>query len=137
MLVTHTHTHTHIYIYIYILCRTPSFLAHCSFMSCLDVRLIALFLLLLLFSLLFLAVRIDDDQRVAVTVTRLAGTGGAREPQTHTFRFAHIYPPASQQLGIYRRSVQSLVQGVLDGYNATVFCYGQVCCRGKFMRGMP
>ncbi|XP_046385225.1 kinesin-like protein Klp61F [Ischnura elegans] len=42
-----------------------------------------------------------------------------------TFTFDHVFNMASKQIDVYRRVVKPLIKEVLDGYNCTVFAYGQ------------
>lgn len=49
--------------------------------------------------------------------------------QTSTvFSFNCVFPPETQQQTIYDQAVFPLVESVLEGYNGTVFAYGQTGC---------
>lgn len=41
------------------------------------------------------------------------------------FTFDHAFGPSASQDEVYRACIQPMVRSVLDGYNATVFCYGE------------
>lgn len=41
------------------------------------------------------------------------------------FSFDHTFGPAASQDEVYESCVQPLVETLIGGYNATVFCYGQ------------
>ncbi|XP_066019564.1 kinesin-like protein KIF21A [Pocillopora verrucosa] len=42
------------------------------------------------------------------------------------FTFDHVFDIESKQFVIYEQCLRGLVEGCLDGYNATVLAYGQV-----------
>ena len=44
---------------------------------------------------------------------------------TKTFQFDKVFGPQSKQLDVYRAVVEPLITQVLQGYNCTVFAYGQ------------
>jgi len=44
---------------------------------------------------------------------------------TKTFNFDRVFGPSSKQLDVYRSVVEPLIGQVLQGYNCTVFAYGQ------------
>uniref|UniRef100_A0A674P8Q1 Kinesin-like protein n=1 Tax=Takifugu rubripes TaxID=31033 RepID=A0A674P8Q1_TAKRU len=41
------------------------------------------------------------------------------------FTFDHAFGPSASQDEVYRACIQPMVRSLLDGYNATVFCYGE------------
>ena len=45
-----------------------------------------------------------------------------------TFSFDNVFAPDSAQSLIYEQSAFFLVESVLDGYNGTIFAYGQTGC---------
>lgn len=46
---------------------------------------------------------------------------------THSFTFDHVYgSTASPSAAMYQECVAPLVDGLFQGYNATVLAYGQV-----------
>ncbi|XP_066903859.1 osmotic avoidance abnormal protein 3 isoform X2 [Halyomorpha halys] len=55
-----------------------------------------------------------------------------------TFSFDGVYCMNSTTEQIYNESVYPLIEGVLEGYNGTVFAYGQTGCGKSFsMQGIP
>ena len=48
--------------------------------------------------------------------------------QPKTFSFDNVFAPDSAQSMIYEQSAFTLVEYVLDGYNGTIFAYGQTGC---------
>ena len=49
-----------------------------------------------------------------------------REPPK-TFTFDAVFGPDSQQKNVYDICAAGVVDSVLNGYNGTIFAYGQVC----------
>ena len=47
------------------------------------------------------------------------------EAQTINFNFDYIFPPTSTQKEIYESSSKEIIASVLQGYNGTIFAYGQ------------
>lgn len=45
--------------------------------------------------------------------------------QTKTFTFDRVFGPDSKQMDVYKSVVNPLIEEVLQGYNCTVFAYGQ------------
>lgn len=45
--------------------------------------------------------------------------------QTKTFTFDRVFGPDSKQVDVYKAVVSPLITEVLQGYNCTVFAYGQ------------
>uniref|UniRef100_H3CKG8 Kinesin motor domain-containing protein n=1 Tax=Tetraodon nigroviridis TaxID=99883 RepID=H3CKG8_TETNG len=41
------------------------------------------------------------------------------------FTFDHAFGPSASQDEVYRSCIQPMVRSLMDGYNATVFCYGE------------
>lgn len=48
-------------------------------------------------------------------------------PPKH-FTFDAVYDETTQQKAFYEESCYDLVEGVMEGYNGTIFAYGQVTC---------
>ena len=48
-----------------------------------------------------------------------------KEYDTKTFNYDHIYPEDSNQQEIFEETSKNVVQSVLNGYNGTIFAYGQ------------
>lgn len=42
------------------------------------------------------------------------------------FTYDHVFDMDTQQEAIYTHCTESLIEGCLEGYNATIFAYGQV-----------
>jgi len=47
------------------------------------------------------------------------------ENDSHDFTFDAVFPPESTQLGVFEETGKKLVPQLLNGYNCTVFAYGQ------------
>uniref|UniRef100_A0A3Q3JZP4 Kinesin motor domain-containing protein n=1 Tax=Monopterus albus TaxID=43700 RepID=A0A3Q3JZP4_MONAL len=41
------------------------------------------------------------------------------------FSFDHVFGSTASQDSVYESCIQPLVESLVDGYNATIFCYGQ------------
>ena len=52
--------------------------------------------------------------------------------QDKTFAFDAVYAPNSRQQTIYDETAFPLVENVLEGYNGTIFAYGQTGCGKTF-----
>lgn len=44
---------------------------------------------------------------------------------THTFVFDHVYDQTSSQKKVFETTARGVVDSALQGYNATIFAYGQ------------
>ena len=44
---------------------------------------------------------------------------------THTFVFDHVYDQNATQKAVYETTARAVVDSALQGYNATIFAYGQ------------
>ncbi len=44
---------------------------------------------------------------------------------SHSFVFDHVYDPSSSQKKVYETTARGVVDSALQGYNATIFAYGQ------------
>ena len=53
--------------------------------------------------------------------------GGSAEKQPKSFTFDGVYDPGCQD-EVYQETSHSLVESVIDGFNGTVFAYGQTGC---------
>ena len=49
---------------------------------------------------------------------------GANEPPK-TFTFDAVFPPNTEQEVLYKQTAARIVDSVLEGYNGTIFAYGQ------------
>ncbi|XP_043191965.1 kinesin-like protein KIF3A [Amphibalanus amphitrite] len=69
--------------------------------------------------------------RSAVEVNSLAGSVSLRSPSAaaseppKTFTFDLAFGPDSKQFDIYNQVARPIVENVLEGYNGTIFAYGQ------------
>jgi len=63
---------------------------------------------------------VDTPNQREVTVKEKAGSS-----LTKTFGFDRVFGPNSKQFDVYRAVVEPLIGQVMQGYNCTVFAYGQ------------
>ncbi|KAA0173549.1 hypothetical protein FNF27_05044 [Cafeteria roenbergensis] len=76
-------------------------------------------------------VRVDHAERRITISENLAaveeeGYSGAPGPySTHTFTFDHVYGQDCTQKKVYETTAKAVVESSLQGYNATIFAYGQ------------
>merc|ERR550519_3344502 len=76
---------------------------------------------------------LNKDEKAARSYAVLECTGQreitVKEKQlsslTKTFNYDRVFGPQSKQLDVYRAVVEPLIAQVLQGYNCTVFAYGQ------------
>lgn len=64
-----------------------------------------------------------DTVRKCITVKNTA-TGNRGEPPKN-FTFDQVYGPDSKQVDVYNETARPIVDFVLEGYNGTIFAYGQ------------
>uniref|UniRef100_A0A671MNT2 Kinesin motor domain-containing protein n=1 Tax=Sinocyclocheilus anshuiensis TaxID=1608454 RepID=A0A671MNT2_9TELE len=62
-----------------------------------------------------------DEIRGTITVNKLDMTS---EPPK-TFTFDTVFGPDSKQLDVYNLTARPIIDSVLEGYNGTIFAYGQ------------
>ncbi|XP_010895261.2 kinesin-like protein KIF3A isoform X1 [Esox lucius] len=62
-----------------------------------------------------------DENRGTITVNKLETT---HEPPK-TFTFDTVFGPDSKQLDVYNLTARPIIDSVLEGYNGTIFAYGQ------------
>ncbi|XP_065165361.1 kinesin-like protein KIF3A [Atheta coriaria] len=62
-----------------------------------------------------------DDEESVLTLTK--PTGG--HEKTKTFKFDHVFGTDCTQMEIYRHIAYPIVEKTLQGYNGTIFAYGQ------------
>ncbi|XP_028906144.1 kinesin-like protein KIF3A isoform X4 [Ornithorhynchus anatinus] len=62
-----------------------------------------------------------DEMRGTITVNK---TDSANEPPK-TFTFDTVFGPESKQLDVYNLTARPIIDSVLEGYNGTIFAYGQ------------
>ncbi|EGB03166.1 hypothetical protein AURANDRAFT_2300, partial [Aureococcus anophagefferens] len=73
-----------------------------------------------------------EDQTVTVvseasetTSTGATPLGRSRGTAAHSFKFDHVYDEESSQEELYESTARPIVESCLEGYNATIFAYGQ------------
>ena len=44
---------------------------------------------------------------------------------THRYMFDHVYDQSASQKRVYETTARTVVESALQGYNATIFAYGQ------------
>ena len=59
------------------------------------------------------------------SVTAIKGKGKTKSKQT--FQFDNVFTSFSTQEDIFEATLQPIIKDVLNGYESTVFAYGQVC----------
>lgn len=62
-----------------------------------------------------------DEMWVTITVHK---TDSPNEPPK-TFTFDTVFGPESKQLDVYNLTARPIIDSVLEGYNGTIFAYGQ------------
>lgn len=58
-------------------------------------------------------------------LTDADGTAGPGAYGSHTFSFDHVYDQQCTQSAVYENTAKAVVESSLEGYNATIFAYGQ------------
>ena len=71
-------------------------------------------------------VRVDPTERQIVFSENPAAEEDAPGlHQSHTFTFDHVYDIDCTQRKVYETTAKAVVDSALQGYNATIFAYGQ------------
>lgn len=69
------------------------------------------------------------DSKVVVILDPAAGDKAdilrANRSREKQYAFDYVFEPGSSQDSVYHHATKFLIHGVLDGFNATVFAYGQ------------
>lgn len=68
-------------------------------------------------------VHIDSKENVLALIK--PGRPFEKIEKPKSFKFDHIFPESTSQMEIYRRVALPVVDKVLNGYNGTIFAYGQ------------
>ena len=68
-----------------------------------------------------------NKQENQITVSK-----GEKDSEDKTFQFDYVYPPATTQQTVYDEVAFPLVESVFEGYNGTIFAYGQTGCGKTF-----
>lgn len=75
-----------------------------------------------------IALKCDDGRREVVCAGVSGGPGMSKVPASlgsKTYTYDHVFGPDSSQEDVYDGVVKPIVEEVLEGYNCTVFAYGQ------------
>lgn len=74
-------------------------------------------------------VQVDDAGHVLTVSENLNGAAGGMDDGSghgyHTFTFDHVYGQHCCQSDVYENTAKGVVESSLEGYNATMFAYGQ------------
>ena len=66
---------------------------------------------------------------VAVKCDEVRGTVSVQQTRSgeppKVFTFDRVFGPESKQTDVYNDAARTIVEGVLEGYNGTIFAYGQ------------
>nr|CAB3259105.1 kinesin-like protein KIF3A [Phallusia mammillata] len=72
---------------------------------------------------------IANGHKQAVEVNEMRGQVSVQKSNSHeppkTFTFDTVFAPASKQVDVYNLTARPIVDSVLEGYNGTIFAYGQ------------
>ncbi|KAK2964348.1 putative Kinesin-II 85 kDa subunit [Blattamonas nauphoetae] len=76
---------------------------------------------------------VDAKYKMCVHMNRATGSIRIVRPKDsqssgnpeHTYTFDHIYPPDATQTSIYDETCRRIINSVMDGFNGTIFAYGQ------------
>lgn len=52
-------------------------------------------------------------------------SGSSNLPESIRFRFAHVFGTDSSQNNVFDLAAKDIVKGFMEGYNGTIFAYGQ------------
>lgn len=52
-------------------------------------------------------------------------SGSSNQPESIRFRFAHVFGTDSSQNNVFDVAAKDIVKGFMEGYNGTIFAYGQ------------
>ncbi|CAG9759578.1 unnamed protein product [Ceutorhynchus assimilis] len=66
-----------------------------------------------------------DYRENVVMLTKPPEKRAGNDTDRSLFTLDHIFPPNSTQLDVYRLAAAPLVEQIFEGYNATIFAYGQ------------
>ena len=73
------------------------------------------------------------DDRGEITITN-----PTEQENKKTFTFDAVFDEDSKQSTVYEKSAFSIVNNIFEGYNGTIFAYGQTGCGKTFsMMGLP
>eukprot|EP00040_Diaphanoeca_grandis_P018619 m.97925 g.97925 ORF g.97925 m.97925 type:complete len:721 (+) comp27023_c0_seq1:270-2432(+) len=89
---------------------------------------------------------VSDNRGITVDINSQHGSVSVKNPKApndppKTFRFDMCFDMQSKQLDVYNRTARDIVAACLDGYNGTIFAYGQTGTGKTFsmegVRGNP
>ncbi|WFD22995.1 tubulin-dependent ATPase kip3 [Malassezia equina] len=66
----------------------------------------------------------DSAQGSARTPSHVSFHGNGRRPRDVRYAFDRVYAPAARQRDVYSGTVEPMLSGLLNGFNASVFAYG-------------
>lgn len=104
--------------------------------TCVCKRIIDLYFSLLFFCLSIFPLRIRPQlAREKIEGCHICTFVTPGEPQVilgkdKAFTFDHVFDMDTKQDTIYGNCTEKLIEGCFEGYNATIFAYGQVCVCG-------
>jgi Kinesin motor domain len=76
-----------------------------------------------------------DNELLQISISK--GSKSVQYAEPKAFTFDGVYGPDSKQADIYNETAFPLVSSVLEGYNGTIFAYGQTGCGKTFtMQGL-
>ncbi|KXN87920.1 Kinesin-like protein 6 [Leucoagaricus sp. SymC.cos] len=70
----------------------------------------------------------DEKDKARAFMERGFLPPGTKRYKDKRFMFDRVFPHEARQTEVYETTTQPLLQGLLDGYNATVFAYGATGC---------
>lgn len=75
---------------------------------------------------------VEFTDKQTVIITPVAENNGP-----HTFTLDHVFPPDSSQQEVYEKAAKPTVEAVMQGFNGTVFAYGQTSSGKTFTMTGP
>jgi hypothetical protein len=66
-----------------------------------------------------------DDETSSAVSGQVSNTNAAGQYSSHVFTFDHVYDQNCDQSTVYQTTAKGVVESSLQGYNATIFAYGQ------------
>lgn len=66
-----------------------------------------------------------DDKTVAIKDSKLEKVDKNGQPETLKFSFDRVFGMESTQEQVYTYAASSLIDSVIEGFNGTIFAYGQ------------
>ena len=74
----------------------------------------------------------EQNSTVCVDVDKANNTVSVSKTDCKTFQFDYVYPMETTQRQIYDEVAFPIVDSIFQGYNGTVFAYGQTGCGKTF-----